>query len=218
MKNHEHYTHDENVERISDEGLFDAYRHGDGYALAELHSRYRRELLSYLFGYIGNMELAEDAMQMAFLNISRNANSFDAAKKFRPWLYGIATNAAIDMQRREKRHRHMASLDRDYSSNEDADSLGDVIISPTTPADVNLERQEDAQSVRNYVSALREDLRNAIQLIYFKHLKYREAAEVLHIPVGTVKSRLHKALMELLEMMNGSTFVTEASGGGHNRR
>ena len=73
--------------------------------------RYERELYSYLRRYLGDAAMAEDAFQGTFLQIHLKCGQFEPGRKFRPWLYTIATNQAIDAQRRNKRHR-MVSLDR----------------------------------------------------------------------------------------------------------
>ncbi len=80
--------------------------------------RYEREIYSYLRRYIGNAEMAEDAFQGTFLQVHLKCHQFDSDRRFRPWLYAIATNQAIDVQRRNKRHR-MVSLDRSSSGEKD---------------------------------------------------------------------------------------------------
>ena len=105
---------------VSDESLVAQYREtGDRGLYESLIRRYEREIYSYLRRYIGNAELAEDAFQGTFLQVHLKCHQFDPARRFRPWLYAIATNQAIDVQRRNKRHR-MVSLDRS-STNENDD-------------------------------------------------------------------------------------------------
>ena len=81
--------------------------------------RYERELYGYLRRYVGNAEMAEDVFQATFLQIHLKCEQFDEGRRFRPWLYTIATNQAIDAQR-HKRHR-MASLDRTTQSDDSVD-------------------------------------------------------------------------------------------------
>ncbi len=78
---------------------------------AQLVYRYERELFSYLRRYLGDAELAEDTFQATFLQIHLKCDQFEPERRFRPWMYTIATHQAIDAQRRNKRHR-MVSLDR----------------------------------------------------------------------------------------------------------
>ncbi|HEX3870614.1 MAG TPA: sigma-70 family RNA polymerase sigma factor, partial [Pirellulales bacterium] len=110
----------------TDEELFGAYRRTqDRHAFAELVHRYERELYTYLRRYLGDAALAEDAFQSTFLQVHLKCHQFEEGRKFRPWLYTIATNQAIDAQRRNKRHR-MVSLDR-RTTNESEDDLGSLV-------------------------------------------------------------------------------------------
>src|SRR5262249_776564 len=96
---------------LSDEELLLAYRdRADRTAFTDLVNRYERELYSYLRRYLGDASMAEDAFQATFLQVHLKCDQFEAGRRFRPWLYTIATNQAIDAQRRNKRHRNI-SLD-----------------------------------------------------------------------------------------------------------
>jgi RNA polymerase sigma-70 factor (ECF subfamily) len=184
----------------SDEELLLAYRdHQDRQAFAVLVHRYERELFSYLRRYLGDAAMAEDAFQAAFLQVHLKAGQFEPGRKVRPWLYTIATNQAIDAQRRNKRHR-MVSLDRRTTQDsEDLGSLLDLLTSKETSPSSGIETEERSTWIHQAVAELPESLRAALTLIYYQGLKYREAAEVLGVPVGTVKSRLHTAILKLTE-------------------
>src|SRR6187397_2007196 len=96
----------------TDEELMLAYRdRGDRDAFDQLVHRYERELYSYLRRFLGDAAAAEDAFQATFLQVHLKCDQFESDRKVRPWLYTIATNQAIDLQRRIKRHK-MVSLDR----------------------------------------------------------------------------------------------------------
>ena len=96
----------------SDERLLLEYRQtGRRELFADLVRRYERELFNYLRRYLGDTGMAEDAFQATFLQVHLKCDQFEEGRRFRPWLYTIATNQAIDAQRRNKRHR-MVSLDR----------------------------------------------------------------------------------------------------------
>ena len=125
-----------------------------------------------------------------------------AGRKVRPWLYTIATNQAIDLQRRNRRHR-MASLDRRIGgdSEDEAGALGQLLDSPGPGPARQTELAESREQVRRAVEDLPEPARQVVILVYFQGLKYREAAQVLSIPVGTVKSRLHTAIHKLSETL-----------------
>lgn len=185
----------------SDEQLLLAYRdRADREAFVELVHRYERELFNYLRRYLGDATVAEDAFQLTFLQVHLKCDQFEPGRKVRPWLYTVATNQAIDAHRRLKRHR-MISLDGPGSSSEAVQTgrLGDVLESLEDDPTMQLESSERRSQVRQAVADLPESLRSVVILIYYQGLKYREAAEVLGIPVGTVKSRLHSAIGKLNE-------------------
>jgi RNA polymerase sigma-70 factor (ECF subfamily) len=169
-------------------------------AFETLVHRYERELYSYLRRYLGDATLAEDAFQATFLQVHLKMDQFDPERRFRPWLYTIATNQAIDAQRRTKRHR-MVSLDRRNQTDTEGDvgSLMQLLVGKEPGAASNLEREERHAWIRQAVDNLPDQLRSALALVYYQGMKYREAADVLGIPVGTVKSRLHAAILKLNE-------------------
>jgi len=184
----------------TDEELVAAYRErADRQAFDELVHRYERELYSYLRRFLGNAAAAEDAFQGTFLQVHLKCEQFEAGRKVRPWLYTIATNQAIDLQRRGKRHK-LISLDRrDASVDDNAGTLSNLLKSKEDAPMASMESDEAQRWVRGAVAELPEQLRTAVNLIYYQGLKYREAADVLKVPVGTVKSRLHTAVQKLNE-------------------
>ena len=195
----------------SDEALLLEYRSvGDRRAFDELVHRYERELYNYLRRYLGDAEMAEDAFQGTFLQVHLKCDRFEPGRRVRPWLYTVATNQAIDAQRRDRRHR-MVSLDRRCVGKGEDDGAGSLVElldgEYASPAE-QLESAEQAREVRRAVEQLPESLREVLLLVYYQGLKYREAADVLSIPVGTVKSRLHAAIRRLNQALT-RTKLTE---------
>ena len=187
----------------TDEALLLQYRSGgDRFAFDELVHRYERELFGYLRHYLGNAEMAEDVFQQTFLQVHLKCDKFEPGRRVRPWLYAVATNQAIDLQRRNRRHR-MVSLDRRAAPNaeDDAGALIELLDNPEPGPLAEAESAEQAEQVRRAVEDLPEQTRQVVILVYFQGLKYREAAEVLSIPVGTVKSRLHAAIHKLSDTL-----------------
>ena len=183
----------------TDEELMLAYRNdGDQSAFDQLVVRYERELYSYLRRFLSDQAAAEDAFQSTFLQVHLKCEQFEADRKFRPWLYTIATNQAIDLQRRTKRHK-LVSLDRRdrEGAEEETGTLANLIESREAAPQSSLESAERERWVRGAVAELPEQLRTAVNMIYYQGLKYREAADRLKVPVGTVKSRLHTAVQKL---------------------
>jgi RNA polymerase sigma-70 factor (ECF subfamily) len=197
----DHYSSAAQAARLSDEQLLLSYREtGDRDRFAQLLRRYERELYSYLRRYLGDAEMAEDAFQAAFLQVHLKCDQFEEGRKFRPWLYTIATNQAIDAQRRNRRHR-MVSLDQPTGdASQDVGKLLDLLESSEANPLAYAKHAERREWIRQAMEELPEHLRSVVHLVYYQGLKYREAAEVLSVPVGTVKSRLHAAILKLNEV------------------
>jgi RNA polymerase sigma-70 factor, ECF subfamily len=187
----------------TDEQLLMEYRSlGDRSAFEELVRRYERELFGYLRNYLDDAEMAEDVFQQTFLQVHLKCEQFEPGRMVRPWLYTVATNQAIDCQRRNRRHR-MVSLDRQAGA-EAEDETGTLVTLLDSPEPDPAEQSEAAErslEVRRALETLPEQTRQLVMLVYFQGLKYREAAEALDIPVGTVKSRLHSAIQKLNEAL-----------------
>lgn len=197
-----HRQYQSKVNPLTDEQLLLRYREtGDRELFAQLVYRYERELYSYLRRYLGNAEMAEDAFQGAFLQVHLKCDQFQQGRRFRPWLYAIATNQAIDLRRRNKRHV-MLSLDGNGQddSGEDINRLINLLESDEVGPETVAESSEQNSRVRSTLNGLPESMHAVIQLVYYQGMKYREAAEVLDIPVGTVKSRLHAAINQLTDV------------------
>lgn len=183
---------------VSDEQLLESYRTtSDASVFSELVSRYQRELYNYLRRFLGDATLAEDVFQATFLQVHVKRDVFEQGRKFRPWLYTIATNQAIDAQRRNRRHRRLSLNQPQQSSGDSLGTLIDLVAGDSIDPSLVAEGSEQSAWVRGEVEALPEPLRNAVNLVYFKGMKYRDAAKEMSVPVGTVKSRLHAAIGRL---------------------
>jgi RNA polymerase sigma-70 factor (ECF subfamily) len=195
----------------SDEDLLVRFCKGQKEAFGVLVRRYERELFGYLRRYLGDGTLAEDVFQNTFLQVYVKSGQYEPGRPVRPWLYTIATNQAIDALRRQGRHQAL-SLDqgREELADGDVRSLMETLESRGPgPADA-AEGQERRDRVRASVDRLPDFLRQVLVLAYYQGLKYREIADILDIPVGTVKSRLHAALVKLQEMWTSSPSCYEA--------
>jgi RNA polymerase sigma-70 factor, ECF subfamily len=187
----------------SDEDLLLAYRTGgDRQAFEDLVHRFEKELYGYLRHYLGDAEMAEDVFQQTFLQVHLKCDQFEEGRKVRPWLYTVATNQAIDYQRRNRRHK-AASLDRPMAGDFEGEPGGliETLNGSENGPGEEAEHAEQVEQLRRAVDELPEVTRQVVMLVYFQGLKYREAADILGIPVGTVKSRLHTAIQKLNETM-----------------
>jgi RNA polymerase sigma-70 factor (ECF subfamily) len=182
----------------TDEDLLLEYRSkGHARTFTELVHRYEKELYGYLLRFLGDASMAEDAFQLTFLQLHLKCDQFMPGRKVRPWLYAIATHQAIDAQRRRRRQRRVGLQSPSRSDGDEVRELLDLLEQRKPGPPAFLEEEEQRQWVRDAICDLPEPLRAAVNLIYFQGLKYREAADVLSIPVGTVKSRLHAAILKL---------------------
>ena len=185
----------------SDEELLGQYRtHGDRSAFEELCIAMNASCSVTCGITWATPKWPRDVFQQNFPAGPPQVRAVRAGRKLRPWLYAVATNQAIDLQRRQGRRR-MASLDRRIASDPDNDVGACVELldgAGPGPAEQS-ESAEQRDEVRRAVDALPEPIRQVINLVYYQGLKYREAATALSIPVGTVKSRLHAAILKLGE-------------------
>ena len=181
-------------EEVTDEQLVGRYRAGEVSAYEQLVQRYRQELFHFLVRFSGNRAAAEDLFQEAFLQVHLSMDSFDVSKRFRPWLFTIAANKARDYLRKTSR-RQAAPLSAFVDdSRDDGRAFIDLLEADVSlPAD-DAEEKEQRELVRKTVAALPDHLREVLILAYFNQFAYKEIAEMLSIPLGTVKSRLHAAV------------------------
>lgn len=190
---------------LTDEELLLRYREsGEREYFAELVARYERELFNYLRRCLGNTEMAEDAFQASFLQVHLKADQFDQERRFRPWLYAIATNQATDARRNCRRAQRTISLDGGRHDSDDGENgcWADWIVSPEPDPDARVHARERKELMRRALDELSDQMKTVIHLVYYQGLKYREAAEVMEVPVGTIKSRLHAAIAKLTEFWN----------------
>jgi RNA polymerase sigma-70 factor, ECF subfamily len=178
------------VTERSDETLLAAHLRGDPRAFGELVGRHERRVYGLCLRILGSREDAEDATQEAFLAALRKAASFRQAAAFSTWLYRIAVNAATDQARRRARAR-LAPLDP-----EDA-------AAATAPGGDHGEAVATAVAVQAALAEVPEEFRVAVVLCDLYRVPYAEAAQILEIPVGTVKSRVFRGRLALAERLEG---------------
>lgn len=194
------------------ETLLARLRAGDRSVFGTLVRQFERELYGYLRRYLGDDDLADDVFQNTFVAVFRKIGQFEPGRAAKPWLYAIATNQAIDALRKRGRQGDRAA-DARTAPDEDGEPrpLFELVPAATPgPAEV-ADRAEQAGRVRAAVDRLPDLLRQVVILAYFQGLKYKDIADALGIPVGTVKSRLHAATTKLTEDWHAET-VDESGG------
>jgi RNA polymerase sigma-70 factor (ECF subfamily) len=208
----EDHCKDPSENGLSNEDLMSRYgKLGRDEDFSLLISRFEGEIYRYLVRYLGSRSLADDVFQDTFLQIHQKRHMYEQGRAVRPWIYSIANHQAIDTLRRVGR-RSMQSLS---ASGTDSDGetmkngLENLIESATEGPLARLQTEERQAWVRENIDSLPETLRETLILAYYQDLKYREIADVLHIPVGTVKSRLHSALAKLAERAKMDHIMSE---------
>ncbi len=181
---------------ISDTELLRRHLAGEEEAFAALVRRYEKELYNFLARFTGDRALAEDLFQETFLQLHVSAGTFDQSRRLKPWLFTIAANKARDALRRRVRHA-AAPLDATVSGTADErTSYADLMPSDVPVPQESVLNLEDRRAVESIVSEMPEHLRTVLVLSYFSDLPYKEIADVLDVPLGTVKSRLHAAVRQ----------------------
>src|SRR3990172_5359026 len=178
----------------SDSDLLRAFADGEESAFKEIVTRYKNSLYAFLRRFLSQQDLIEDVFQETFLQLYSSMESFDYSRPLRPWLFTIAANKAKDTLRKRQR---TATVPIGTMADSEELSFGDVLNAITSdsrmPSD-NLERTETALRVEQVIANMPENLREILLLAYFNKFSYKQMAEMLSIPIGTVKSRLHTAV------------------------
>ena len=159
---------------------------GDRQAFGELVYRYREGVINVVYRMCGDANLADDAAQEAFIRAWQHLPRYRPRSPFRNWLYRIATNVALDVLRHER---------------ESVDIEDVPLIASAIDPEAAVERNERAERVRQAVLALAPASRVVLILREYEALSYKEIAETLDIPVGTVMSRLNYARTQLRETL-----------------
>lgn len=193
----------------SDEELMQLYvstKDADAFTL--LYDRYRDPLVRYICSRGHTAYDAEDIVQETLFSVSSKAEQWDG-RSVRPWISTIAANKAIDYRRRNRRDENTMSLDQElvHASGDafhSAETLEDEKMLTSAEQCSILEIQELVRKMLSHLSVSRQKL---VKNLYFDYLKYREIAEELGVPTGTVKSRMHNIIMRLRKIAeeNGIT-------------
>jgi RNA polymerase sigma-70 factor (ECF subfamily) len=178
-----------------DAQLVEAALAGDRDAFGDLVSRYQDRLFNTLLRVVGSHEDAADAVQDAFVQAYTKLESFRGASQFYTWLYRIAMNVALSRQRRRRR-RPTASLDHAK------ESVGEEPLAAALSPEETVLSQERVQHVQAALADLGDEHRQILVLREIDGCAYEEIAEILELPVGTVRSRIFRARVQLKEKLS----------------
>jgi RNA polymerase sigma-70 factor (ECF subfamily) len=193
----------------SDEALLAAYRRGDRSSFSRLVERYQRELFHFLIRFVGDRAAAEDLFQESFLQVHQSSNQFDPQRRFRPWLFTIAANKARDYLRAQARRPANQLQAAINPANDDSGEFIDLMKNSNAGPSAPMERRELQELVQKTVMEMPANFREILLLSYFHQFSYKQIGEMLAIPLGTVKSRLHAAVAFFADrwrLLNQGTF------------
>src|SRR5581483_1942481 len=176
------------VAHLSDEALVVLVSRGDEEALDALYARFGRVAYGVALRILRDADLAQDAVQEAFLGAWRTAAAFDPVRgSASTWLLTLVHRRAVDVVRREQRRR--------------AEPLDDAPVAAVESTDEDAWLRERRRAVQAALARLSPDQRQALELAYYGGLSQSELAERLGVPLGTVKSRMFAALARLRDLL-----------------
>ena len=175
----------------SDEQLMSLFQGGDENAYIELVNRYKDKLINFIFNYLGDLESSEDVVQETMIKLYQKKHYYKEIAKFSTWLYTIAKNLAnTELRKRKQRKTTLLSqfskVDKTYEL-------------PSLDPEPGQEIQTDIVNkiIRNAVDQLSEKFRIVIVLRDIQGLSYEDISAIINVPIGTVKSRINRARLQL---------------------
>jgi RNA polymerase sigma-70 factor (ECF subfamily) len=171
---------------------------GDQNAFAEIVELYQDKLYRVCFRMLGNKHEAEDIAQEAFVRAFINIHTFDTKRKFSTWLYRIGTNLCIDRIRKKKPDYY---LDAEVAGAEGLNMYSQIAASEELPED-QVMKMEMQDRVQYEISRLPDKYRAVIVLKYMEDLPLQEISEILEMPLGTVKTRIHRGREALRKQLS----------------
>ncbi|HWG50278.1 MAG TPA: sigma-70 family RNA polymerase sigma factor [Candidatus Acidoferrales bacterium] len=176
---------------------------GDAAAWEGIVRLYNRRVYNLCYRFTNSAPDAEDLTQEVFIRVYRTLASYDVEKgAFNTWLTTLTRNLLVDHFRRSKQERMTDSMDAGLGDEEDAPKLSERLPDRGPAPDDHLATQETQKVVRAALARLSPDLREAVILRDLQDMDYKEIAQVLRVPEGTVKSRINRGRMELARLLS----------------
>ncbi len=177
--------------RYTDEELIGRFQEGDEQAYVELVNRYRDRLMTFVYRFVDDFELSEDIVQDTMLKLYTHRHFYRNIAKFSTWIYTIAGNLAKTELRKRKRRKvtnlsRMGTEEREYQL---------PAVQPETGEAVQVQFTE--QQIQKAIQALPPHFRTVIILRDIQELSYEEISKIVDVPLGTVKSRINRARLQL---------------------
>jgi RNA polymerase sigma-70 factor (ECF subfamily) len=176
---------------------------GESVAWEEIVRLYNRRIYNLCYRFTNSPHNAEDLTQEVFIRVYRTLASYNIEKgAFTTWVTTLTRNLLVDHFRRSRQDRLTDSIDAGMGEEQDSPAVSDRLRDPgPSPAD-HLASQETQKLVRRALARLSPDLREAVILRDLQDMDYKEIAQVLRVPEGTVKSRINRGRMELARLLS----------------
>ena len=201
------------MDRLSDESLIEEFLNGSSEAFNVLVWRWQSKIYSFTYRYVQDEDDAKDICQMVFIKAFKNLQKLRDKAKFKSWLYQIAANISKDELKRRKK-RDYKSIDEEWE-NEKGERLSH---SELLTDNANQEKEMNVKDMENIIKyALKqipEEQRIVIILKEYQHLKFTEIADILKIPVNTIKSRMYYGLKSMRDILLKNNITEEVLTNG----
>lgn len=188
-------------ENYSDHELMAAFQSGEQDAFSVLYERHLKALLNFFFKLSWDRSLAEDFTQETLIRVFRMAKDWSPKAKFTTFLYRVGRNLWIDHLRSAKVRKSGGSLDAPVGSDERSGAFVDLLPADVRPPEDAMARREVMNRVMEALEELPNEQRMVFVLAEIEGMKYLEISEIMDIPVGTVKSRMHSAVGKLQRLL-----------------
>ncbi len=176
---------------------------GDGAAWENLVRRYNRKIYNICYRFTGSADDAEDLTQEVFIKVYRNLHNFDASRgSFMTWVVTMTRNLLVDHFRKARQERATDSLDAAAGEEEDSLTLASQLQATGPSPDSLVQSRQTQQMVQQALQKLSPELREAVILRDLQDMDYREIAQALRVPEGTVKSRINRGRTELARVLS----------------
>ncbi|RMG11158.1 MAG: sigma-70 family RNA polymerase sigma factor [Planctomycetota bacterium] len=185
------------LETLDDRALVARTQEGEREAFSALVSRYQDRVVNLVYRRLNDREAALDVAQEVFIKAYRGLEGFEGNSQFFTWLFRITMNETVSARRRTARRRPPLSLDRGNSDGERLPEPPDSSYEPAAAA----ERNDETAMIRRAIYELDDDVGQVLVLRDIEGLSYQEIASILGIPVGSVKSRIHRARQVLKDRL-----------------
>jgi RNA polymerase sigma-70 factor (ECF subfamily) len=185
------------ISSLSDPEVVALARKGSEQAYRELLARYERPVFSLVFRMVRDRETAEDLSQETFIKVLNNLDRYSPEFKFSSWLFKIANNLTIDHLRRRRVDTISIEGAPDAITSESAKATSIAVVSGGESPLEELESRELGTAIERAIGKLRPEYRACIMLRHVEDKSYEEIAEIVKLPLGTVKTYIHRARHEL---------------------